>query len=117
MRVVHDSPPAAPPSIAEEEEALAPARPMTRRAELRRVMAALAMDTVMLAASAFAVGLLAPAEARTVPAAAAAYPAVVLILLAVTGRYRVGASVGSWSHLREALAAPAIGALAVSAAG
>src|SRR5436190_22899975 len=75
------------PLAAAPDPPLAPMRPMSRRVELQRAMAALATDTVMLAASAVAVGLLAPAEARTVPAAAAAYPAVVLVLLAPTRRY------------------------------
>jgi exopolysaccharide biosynthesis polyprenyl glycosylphosphotransferase len=79
-------------------------------------MATLATDAVALAASACLVLLVAPAAARTSPAAVAAYPAVVLVLLALLGRYRPRWSRPLSEELRDSLATSAVGVIALSAA-
>ncbi len=105
---------ARPPAL--DAESPASARPPARwSSPLSQAMATLLVDATSLVVAAAALMLATPAGSDLDRAAVAAYPAVVLLLLAASRRYRPRWSRPTSGELRGSLAAAAVGALALSA--
>lgn len=99
-----------------DAESAAPARPPARwSSPLSQAMATLLVDATSLVVAAAALMLATPAGSDLDRVAVATYPAVVLLLLAASRRYRPRWSRPTSSELRGSLAAAAVGALALSA--
>ena len=118
--VVEATPPARAPDFprapALDAESPASARPPARwSSPLSQAMATLLVDATSLVVAAAALMLATPAGSDLDRVAVAAYPAVVLLLLAASRRYRPRWSRPTSGELRGSLAAAAVGALALSA--
>ncbi len=99
-----------------DAESPASARPPARwSSPLSQAMATLLVDATSLVVAAAALMLATPAGSDLDRVAVAAYPAVVLLLLAASRRYRPRWSRPTSGELRGSLAAAAMGALALGA--